>query len=80
MTPRYDPNFLFDTIKTVRIKECFFCEEPINPEINHEHFTVILPGKSTIMTTHTDCFEQLAWSMLNYVVKSLKRHTIEAIN
>jgi hypothetical protein len=80
MTPNYKPDLLFDTIKTAIIKECFFCEEPIDPAINHEHFTVTLPGKKTIMSTHVDCFEQLAWSMLNYVVKSIKRHEVKVLH
>ena len=80
MTPNYKPEFIFSIVKTSEEIECFFCKTMITPVDDEEYFLTILPGKSTLMATHTDCFEQLGWSMMKYYINYIVHPKIKLKN
>ncbi len=67
MAPINPVEFLFSVIIVNNILECFFCDEDITPEIDFYAVLTTIPGKKNLMNTHVDCFEQLGWSMTNFV-------------
>jgi len=62
-----DPDFLFTVRLTTTERECFFCDETIDPIVHLGEIHVGIPGKESF-TLHTECFETLAWSMMNFLV------------
>ena len=65
MTPRYVPEHLFLTLPVLIEADCSFCTEKIEQK-DEFYVAVTIPHKH-VMSTHIDCFEQLSWSMANYV-------------
>ncbi len=64
--PQYDKNHIFNPVGVVTEEKCFWCPIHINPTLDTWMIAITIPGKSlTIM--HPECFEQMAWTMLNYV-------------
>lgn len=70
--PAYDPDLIIHTINTAVEYDCGFCQDKIDPRISFEHFLITIPGKVGYRL-HTECMEQLQWTMLNYYVRYIKQ-------
>jgi hypothetical protein len=65
--PNYPIDFLFEAYLVFEEVECFFCTEIITSS-DDVVLHITIPGKNDVAKVHAPCFEQLAWSMIKYVM------------